>query len=526
MISLLLLAVVATANAKSFDACSVGQWSDWGECVSSTHCPNVPYPIHSYPLAATAEWDEGRAVMQKIMIAKEESWRRTAECIRDGSCPELAKLPISGAYTCTGGMAGDIPCLNIHQQSYLTFAQLGAIFSGDTNPQGNDCWGWTDPTNNREYAIMGTTGGTSFVDVTDPQNPVPVGFIQTATVRSSWRDIKVKGNYAYIVAEASRHGLQVFDLTRLRGRTSLITFQPDAVNQDFGQAHNIVSNDDNQYLYVVGSTSTAGYPLVCRGGLMVIDVSNPLNPTYAGCFGTDGYVHDAQCVNYHGPDPRYFGREICFCYNENSLTIVDVTNKASMTMLAKSAYTNVAYTHQGWVTEDHSTLLLDDEQDEYRLATNQQFTKTYVWDIKDLLTPTLRSVFQSTERSIDHNQYIIKNLAYQGNYESGLRILNINQATFTLNQVAYFDAYPARTTSEFNGVWSVYPYFASGNVVVSSINHGLFIVKPNVAAIKELIESQETHAEQTRTRPVIPLRRGAVCPVQRETRACPAPVLC
>jgi choice-of-anchor B domain-containing protein len=477
-------------------------------------------------MEATAEWDEGRTVMQKIMIAKEESWKRTAECIKAGTCPELAKMPIAGDYVCTGGMAGDIPCSNVDQLSFLTFAQMGGVFPGDTNPQGNDVWGWTDPQTGKEYAIMGFTGGTAFVDISDPKVPVPVGFIQTATVRSSWRDIKVIGNYAYIVAEAARHGLQVFDLTRLRGRTTIATFQPDAINEDFGQAHNIVSNSDTNFLYVVGSTSTAGYPRVCRGGLMVINVANPLQPTYAGCFGDDGYVHDAQCVVYHGPDARYTGREICICFNENSLTIVDVTNKNGMTLVAKSGYVNVAYTHQGWFTDDHSLILLDDEQDEYRLAANQQFTKTYVWDVSNLQQLNLRSIFQSTERSIDHNQYIIGNLAYQGNYESGLRILNINSATQTLNQVGYFDAYPARTTSEFNGVWSVFPYYRSGVVAVSSINHGLFIVKPNMNKINELIASEETYAEQTRTRTIIPRIAGAICPAQLETRVCQVQVLC
>ena len=57
-------------------------------------------------------------------------------------------------------------------------------------------------------------------------------------------------------------------------------------------------------------------------------------------------VHDAtynlKLVSFY----RYTGREICFCYNENTFTIVDVTNKAAMTLVSKTAYVNVAYTHQ------------------------------------------------------------------------------------------------------------------------------------------------------------------------------------
>jgi len=259
---------------------------------------------------------------------------------------------------------------------------------------------------------------------------------------------------------------------------------------------------------------------------MAFDVRNPRAPAFAGCFGGDGYVHDAQCVIYAGPHAAYRGREICFSFNENSLTIVDVTNKASMVVIAKTAYTNVAYTHQGWVTEDHRVILLDDEQDEYRLTSNQQFTKTYVWDIDSLTNPTLKSVFQASVRSIDHNQYIIGDYTYQANYESGLRMLKINRAAFTLSLVAYFDVFPSRTTSEFNGAWSVFPYYKSGTVVISSIDYGLFVVKPNWAGINKLLESEVTYAEQTRTREVLSHRNGSVCPALVETQVCVAPSLC
>jgi len=523
MIVVLLLSVVAFANAGPLDTCRVGAWSEWSPCVSSSMCSMIP--VHSYSVPPTPEWDEGRDTMQKIQIAKTENWKAMDECREKGTCPEMMKLPLNGAYPCNAqGIAGDIPCLNIDQESFLTFTQMGYVpISGDNSPRGNDVWGWTDPVNGDEYAIMGLTGATTFVRVTNPKQPVPVGVLNSQTGPSSWRDIKVIGNWAYIVSEARDHGLQVFDLTRLRGRDTIGRFTADAVNTDFGNAHNIVANEATGYVYVVGATQTT-YPRVCRGGLLVIDVRNPRQPTYAGCFGGDGYVHDAQCVNYRGPDSRYTGREICFCFNENSLTIVDASNKASMSVIAKTAYTNVAYTHQGWVTEDHRVILLDDEQDEYRLASNSQFTKTYVWDIDSLTAPTLRSVFQASVRSIDHNQYIIGDLTYQANYESGLRILRLNRSTFTLSLVAYFDVFPSRTTSEFNGAWSTYPYFKSGNVLISSIDYGLFVVRPRVAEINKLIESQTTYGEQNRTRSV--LSDGAVCPALVETRACDAPELC
>jgi hypothetical protein len=38
----------------------------------------------------------------------------------------------------------------------------------DGNVRGNDIWGWTDPLDGREYALVGRNDGTAFVDVTDP----------------------------------------------------------------------------------------------------------------------------------------------------------------------------------------------------------------------------------------------------------------------------------------------------------------------------------------------------------------------
>jgi len=459
--------------------------------------------------------------MQTVMKEKLKSWAATDKCKADGSCPELSRLPINGAYKCVDGMAGDIPCKNVHQLSFLTFAQMGYVDPIPGDPiRGNDVWGWEDPLNLDEYAIMGFTGGTAFVRVTDPVNPVPVGYMYTATTYASWRDIKVIGNYAYIVSEARDHGLQVFDLTHLRGRTSVAYFTPDAVLNTFGNAHNIVSHSEKNLVYVVGATATGGYQ-TCRGGLLVVDVSNPLNPTQIGCFGDDGYVHDAQCVIYHGPDTRFQEREICFCFNENSLTLVDVEDKNNMHMIAKSAYINVAYTHQGWLTEDHEVILLDDEQDEMNKPLDQQFTKTYVWDIRDLLFPQLRSIFESSERSIDHNQYIIGNYTYQANYESGLRILHINQPTYELSNVGYFDAYPSRTTAQFNGLWSVFPFYRSGIIALSSINHGLFMVEPDWAGINAIVKSKASYAERKRT-----LELGADCPIKVETKPCEAPANC
>jgi len=369
-----------------------------------------------------------------------------------------------------GGKAGEYPCLNVDLLSYISLSGLGA----GNNVDGNDIWGWTDPTTKKEFAIVGTETGTSFVDITNPTSPCVLGFLRTQTSASLWRDIKVYKNYAFIVSEARNHGMQVFNLNQLVPMTcgSIRVFTPTAHYSEFGSAHNLVINEDSGFAYSVGSTT-------CRGGLHAVNIQNPLQPTYAGCFGDDGYVHDAQCVNYNGPDTKYTGKEICYCYNEDSLTIVDATNKNAMTLISRVEYQGSQYTHQGWLLPNKAYLLLNDELDE--LENPNHHTRTMLWNVEDLENPFLKDSYYNAETVIDHNLYTKGNRAYLSNYCGGLRIYDTTAAATggKMTEIGYFDVAPQCSTTQFLGYWSSYIYFPSGNIVVNSIERGLFVVKFN-----------------------------------------------
>lgn len=367
---------------------------------------------------------------------------------------------------CVGGLAaGTYPCNNIDLLAFLPLANIGG-------GQGNDIWGWTDPVTGNEYALMGRTNGTAFVDITDPVNPIYLGNLPTHTTNSTWRDIKVYQNHAFIVADsAGSHGMQIFDLTQLRTVTSPpVTFANTAHYNGIGSAHNIVINEDSGFAYAVGGN--------CSGGLHMINIQNPTTPVFAGCYSGDGYTHDAQCVNYNGPDVQHQGDEICFNSNEDTLTIVDVSNKGAPVLLSRTPYNGAEYSHQGWLTEDHVHFLLNDELDETRNGHN---TRTYVWDVSDLENPSHTGTFTGTLPNIDHNLYVKGNYVYEANYRAGLRILDISNITIgSLTEVAYFDVYPASNSANFNGAWSNYPFFDSGVVIVSGIEQGLFVLQPNL----------------------------------------------
>ncbi len=399
---------------------------------------------------------------------------------------------------CVGGMAArTYPCKDVDLMSFLPIADMGGTSQrGSTNRSASlaDIWGWTDPETNREYAIVCRSDGTAFVDVTDAENPAFLGVMfQPAGARpNTWRDAKTAGNYVFVVGDnTGNHGMQVFDLTRLRGLSPdpNRTFDSDARYTGITEAHNIVVNPASGLAIAVGAeldTQRDGVPDQpegCGRGFHLIDVRNPLDPQFITCYtngqtgrGGTGYVHDAQCVIYDGPDARYSGREICIGLNETAVDIVDVTDRQNLTSLGILAYPNTAYTHQGWLSEDHRYLFVDDELDERNgLATR---TRTLVIDLEKLDEPVLIDQHLGVAEAIDHNQYTRDGYIFQANYSSGLRILD-GRDPRNLTEVAFFDNFPAFDDNRaFDGAWSSYPYFASGNVVVSSIDEGLFVVRP------------------------------------------------
>ena len=363
---------------------------------------------------------------------------------------------------CINGMAGGYPCENVEMFSFTAGVDLGG---GSMN----DIWGWVDPSDGTEYVILGRTNGTAFIDISDPLNPVNVGNLPTATYSSTWRDIKVHNNHAFIVSEASDHGMQVFDLTTLSTITTPpVELEADYVYTGWGNAHNIVINESTARAYGVGTDTF-------DGGLHILDISNPTEPTLIGEFSNDGYTHDAQVVSYTGPDTNYQGKEIAFCCNENTVTVVDVTDPSDAVMISSNSYEFVNYTHQGWLTEDQTYFIVNDELDEQELGVN---TTSFIWDMTDLSSPQIIGTFVSETSAIDHNLYVHNGLVYQSNYRAGLRILDTeNIASGELEEVGFFDVYPSSNAPQFNGSWSNYPYFPSGVIAVSHIEEGLFLLR-------------------------------------------------
>jgi len=410
---------------------------------------------HNHPLTMTfpfAPYPDGKGWLQPIP-------ELTAAVAR-------GELGMNALYDqpCINGFVDVFPCHNVDLLAHLPPDLIG----GQVN---NDQWGWTDPQTNVEYALIGARDGMVVLDLRTPTAPRYVGKLATSGIASAWRDLKVYQDHAFVVADYNpKHGMQVFDLNTLRTViTGPVALQERAHYTGFENAHNIAINEATGFAYAVGSET-------CAGGLHMIDIRDLDQPKGVGCYREDEYIHDTQCVIYHGPDPAYQGRELCFNSSVSQFTVVDVTDKGAPVRVGALSVPGTFYIHQGWLTADQHYLLFDDEMDE---TFGQSNTRTYVVDMQDIDAPRLIGIYTAALPAIDHNLYISGTYAYQANYTTGLRVLDIQDIDRGhLQEAAYFDTVPENDQAIFDGAWTAYPYFRDGKVVISTLDRGVFIVKP------------------------------------------------
>ena len=400
------------------------------------------------------------------------------------------------ATACVGGTAAGFPCTNVNLQAHVA--------DRTATGRGADIWGFVDLNTNREYAIMGYSTGTAVYDVTDPTNPREVGFVDGQ--RTTWRDIKVYqywhaadqrwNAFAYVTADNASDGLFVLDLTRLPHSITRASYP-----SDFAEAHNVYLSktdfstglaltDDTPVLVIAGSN-------ISDGRFRTYSLINPASPGFIAAPATPAgqpggnrlYMHDAasmtvtdarkdtQCANAGASDYC----DILFDFNESTLDIWDITNPGSPVRLSQTPYSNAGYSHSGWWSEDQQYVYLQDELDE---RDRELATTLRVFSIADLRNPTLAGTWTGPTRAIDHNGFVRGNRYYMSNYARGLTILDISDPT-SPTAVGRFDTFPSSDSTGFPGAWGAYPFLPSGNVLISDIDSGFYIVEDNTRNVEQ-----------------------------------------
>ena len=334
------------------------------------------------------------------------------------------------------------------------------------NTSGNDVWGYVSPSG-REYALMGLSNGTGFVEVTNPGSSRIVAFIAGPT--SMWRNVKTYRTWAYAVSEGGG-GIQVFDLSNIDSGVVTLANTVDA-SAATPATHTMIINEQTGYLYRMGGGTN---------GLRIYSLANPAAPAMVATWNPK-YTHDGVVYNYtSGP---YAGKEIFFaCGGTNGgqtntgVDILDVTNKASITTIGRFTYTNANFTHQIWLSEDRRYGYINDELDEQNRGI---FNLGRIVDLQNLAAPVLAGTYTTGITSIDHNEYVKSNRLFCSNYTTGLQVFDVSNGA-SPTRVAWFDTHPdddAAPGATFNGLWSNYPYLPSGTILGSDIERGLFVWK-------------------------------------------------
>jgi choice-of-anchor B domain-containing protein len=344
------------------------------------------------------------------------------------------------------------PTVNITFRSKLGFGMTGANICGYAK-------------NGREYALVGNYQGMAIVDVTNPA--APTIFQQVTGLPSSWREIKVYRDYAYVTTEADGSGLQIVDLTSLGLATPMptttTTFRSEGSLTNIRRIHALHIDEDKGFVYLFGGvsdfTTVIGTTATTGGEAIVLDIkTDPLHPRYVGK-STGGYIHDG----YVRGDILYSGNIYAGLFS-----IVDFTDKANPITL-NTQRTPTAFNHNTWLSDDSKTLFTTDEnQGSYLGAYDVSNPK----DIKFL--DKIRTI--AGNNAIVHNTHIINDFAVTSWYTEGVTIVDAHRPQ-NLVQVGQYDTYGG-SGSGFAGCWGVYPYLPSGNLITSNYTDTMFVLTP------------------------------------------------
>ncbi len=391
---------------------------------------------------------------------------------------------------CTQGRAGQFPCRDIDFAAQIPLSGFTSQPSSASN-----VWGLVDLNDNREYVLVGLRNGTAIVEVTNSESPRQVTTIPGNS--SLWRELRILQrrdaaagrwrSYAYVSTEAPGSGIQVIDLSGLPNSATLATTLSDTGSQHtvfvsgLDYATNVALPGATPFLYVAGAN-------VNGGAWRAYSLANPLTPQLVGTAPAgSGYMHDSagltitdnrttQCAQAHNPC------ELLFDFNESTVDLWDVTDKAAPVRLSSTGYPTASYTHSGWPSSDGRYLFVHDELDELRRGLN---TQIYTLDLADLRIPRIVTSFTGAGTATDHNGYVKGSLLYVSHYRRGLVVFDASNPE-RLVERANFDTFltPAADTAGTDGAWGVYPFLPSGTIAISDIDNGLFLLKDRIAPVQ------------------------------------------
>ena len=387
---------------------------------------------------------------------------------------------------CVDGAAGNFACNNIDLLAHMPLKDFSSRPSA-----ANDIWGHVDLNTGDEYALIGLRNGIAVVNVTTPEAPEEVGTI--SGLSSSWRDIKVYQYfdssinawqaYAYATVDGTNDYVTIINLNQLPNSVSLVE-----KNRVVTKAHNVYITNVDHTLNIALPGLTPSLQLIGSnkfgGAFHSYSLKTPATlTTLTNDYFGSGYTHDGASLNITDSrkdsqcNTRSDNCTVFIDFNEKEMKLWNITDTSATTLLGTGEYNDVAksnqYVHSGWATEDKKYILLHDEFDEKDGGLN---STVRIFSIADLNNPTQVGQWTGPTRAIDHNGFVRGNRYYMSNYERGLTVLDITDPANPVD-IGFFDTYTPSNNAGFNGAWGAYPYLPSGNILVSDIGSGLYILK-------------------------------------------------
>lgn len=373
-------------------------------------------------------------------------------------------------------------CALVFEVSAQTYPSLNFNLLSKMAPNGDNtgydgrrysgCWGWVQTSKNKEYAIIGASSKTYFVDVTNPLVPVICDSVNNKHAGCTWRELKTYQNYCYIVSDdGAPNTFQIIDMQYLPDSVHVVKDD----NLLFERGHTCWV--DGNKLYVGGVTSATS----TLYNMQVFSLATPTAPvllrTLSIDYPTISYVHDMFVRN----DTVYAsaGNQGLFVFKFNTST------NTFSALGAFTGYPEAGYNHASSLTKNGNTLVFCDE-----VPTGVSIK---VADVSNLTNIVLSSTVEpnSNVEFVGHNPYVIgNNYAFVSCYQDGLVLYDISNPNAPV-LAGYFDSYPQGGanfgnnygSSSYRGNWGAYPFLPSGVIIVNDMQNGFFLIKSTVTGV-------------------------------------------
>ena len=311
----------------------------------------------------------------------------------------------------------------------------------------NEVWGVV--VDDREYAIIGSTAGTHFFDITNPSTASEIAFVAGRVVGDEiiHRDYHDYQNYLYAVSDEGLSSLQIIDISTLPDSVSVVYDSSDL----FYRSHNIFIDTAKARLYTTNGD--------------IYTLENPIDPKFL--YNTSLLSsHDVYVEN----DTAYINTgTLGFVIVDFSQTTLE--NQSHEVIGTLPTYPDQGYNHSGWITPDGNYYAMADETWGMRMK---------MLDISDFSNIEVVALFGSgvDENSIPHNQIINGNYLYTAYYHDGFYVHDISDP-FTPILIGYYDTFEPDHHESYMGAWGVYPFLPSGNILISDMQTGLYLFEVN-----------------------------------------------